>query len=300
MRRFLLALALSLAAFSQPIAAQSAAMKPFEFNMDRVTVKGFNGKFDTYFIPSYDLVVSVKGSVWAQKGGAQAHGKFFVDGLEKPMLHELATKLQDDLVARIKAAGYTVLTYADLKDHPDVVKRGLDQDDEKWGLPIRHGTPLTYVIAAPSDAQQFNNPIQGAGWPWRGIAKEKQLVAMVPELTFSVPQMWGETRAGYSSNKAGINTDPAMVLESAFVKGMDGKGGGPYIFAQRHGTRLAAEAAGTITQLREDKTSFSKEWQRTSGDWSLTIDPAAFSDGVLRVGFALNALIVAEVVKAHK
>lgn len=295
-----LALALSLVTLAHPLVAQSAAMQPFELNMDRVTVKGFNGNFNTYFVPSYDLIITVKGSVWAQKGGAQAHGKFFVDGLDKPFLHELATKLQDDLIKRIRAAGYTALSYADLKDHPDVVGRGLDKEDEKWGLPIRHGSPLTYVIAAPSDAQQFNNPIQGAGWPWRGIAKEKNLVAIVPEMTFSLPQMWGVTRAGYSTNKAGISTDPAMVFEGAFLKGVDPKGGGPYIFVQRHGTRLASENAGTITQLSEDKTSFSKEWQRTSGDFSMTLDPVAFTDGVLRVGFALNAMIVAEIVKAHK
>lgn len=304
MRHFVLVLSLVvLAPGTRPVAAQSAAMKPFELNMDRVKVNGFGGNVGgvtSYFVPSYDLVISVKGSVWAQKGGAQAHGKFFVDGLDKPLLHELATKLQDDLVAKIRAAGYTALTYNDLKDHPDVIKRGLDQDDEKWGLPIRHGSPLTYVIAAPSDAQQFNNPIQGAAWPWRGIAKEKQLVAIVPELTFSVPQMWGVTRAGYSTNKAGIATDPAMIFEGAFVKGVDPKGGMPSIISQRHGQRLAAESTGTIKQLTEDKTSFSKEWQRTSGDFSMSLDPVAFSDGILRVGFAMNTLIVESVVKAHK
>jgi hypothetical protein len=297
MRR--LALALSFVALAHPLAAQSAAMKPFELNMDRVKSSDW-GKQTTYFVPSYDLIISVHGSVWAQKGGAQAHGKFFVDGLDKAMLHQLASKLESDLVTKIRGAGYTVLTYADLKDHPDVAKRGLDKDDEKWGLPIRWGQPLTYVIAAPTDAQQFNNPIQGAAWPWKGIAKEKDLVAVSPEITFSVPQMWGETRAGYSSNSAGINTDPAMIFEGAMVRGINPKGGMPFIQVQRHGQRLAAEKAGTIEKLNEDKTSFSKEWKRTSGDFSMTIDPVAFSDGILRVGLAMNDLIVKEIVKAHK
>jgi hypothetical protein len=304
MRRLSTALVItSLFASATAATAQSAAMKPFELNMDRVSTKKFGGSLGdskTYFVPTYDLLVSVHGSVWSQKGGAQAHGKFFVDGLTKPLMHSLATKLQNDLVSRMRAAGFTVLTYDDMKGDPDVAKRGLDADEDKWGFPVRNIAPLSYIIAAPSEAQQFNNPIQGPAWPWRGIAKAKDLVAVSPELHFSVPQMWGQTREGFTTKEAGIATDPAMIFEGGTIFSITRKGGGETILIQRHGTRLASENAGTITKLSEDKTSFSAAWKRVSGDYSMTIDPVAFEDGVMRVGLAVNAMIVEKMVQAHK
>lgn len=304
MRTFMVGLVLMTTVWhTSPVGAQSSAMKPFDLNMDRVKVNTFGGKLGdsrTYFVPSYNLVVSVHGSVWAQKGGAQAHGKFFVEGLTQPLMHELATKLQDDLVTRMRAAGYTVLTYDDLKNEADVVGRGRDKVNEKWGFPIRHGTPLTYIIAAPSEEQQFNNPGVGAAWPFRGIAKQKNLMVLSPEITFTVPQMYGQTRAGYSSNSAGIATDPAMMLQGAWIAAVNGKGGTVNIMVQQHGMRLAADSTGIIKQLSEQTYEFSKEWQRTSGDFSMTLDPVAFTDGIMRVGLAINAMIISELAKAHK
>ncbi|MEP6590455.1 MAG: hypothetical protein ABJC19_04650 [Gemmatimonadota bacterium] len=283
--------------------AQSNDMAAFELNMDRVSVKKFGGSLGdskTYFVPTYDLLVSVHGSVWAKKGGAQAHGKFFVDGVTPELMHSLATRLQDDLVTGMRAAGYTVLTFEEMKGEPDVTKRGLDTDEEKWGFPVRGIAPLSYVIAAPSPAQQFNNPIQGPVWPWRGIAKAKDLVAVSPELRFSLPQMWGETRAGVTTNQAGIAVDPAMVFEGGTIYSITRKGGGETILIQRHGERLAAENAGRITQLREDKTSFSSTWKRTSGDYAMVVDPVAFENGIMRVGKAVNTMLLNKLERAHK
>lgn len=303
MRQFVLVLALVLTTLGvRTGAAQSATMKPFELNLDRVKVNTFGGKLSdsrTYFVPTYSLVVSVYGSVWAGKGGAQAHGKFFVDGLDKPLMQGLAVKLQNDLVTRMRAAGYTVLTFEDVKDTPDVVGRSLDKDNEKWGFPVRKITPLTYIVAAPSDAQQFNNPGVGAAWPFRGIAKEKQLLVLSPELRFTVPQMWGVTRAGYASTSAGISTDPAMIFEGAWIAAVNAKGGTVNIMVDRHGMRLASEVTGTIKQLSEVKYNLSDEWKRTSGDFSMTIDPVAFTDGIMRVGLAVNTMVLSELAKAH-
>lgn len=303
MRRAIIALVFIVAGHANTVRAQSPAMKPFELNMERVKITKFGGKFSdskTYFVPSYVLNVSVRGSVWASKGGAQAHGKFFVDGLEPPLMHGLAAKLQADLITRMRAAGYTVLTFEDLKSEPDVVGRSRDKIDEKAGLPVRHGTPLSYVIAAPTEEQQFNNGGQGAAWPFRGIAKEKGLMVLAPEITFTVPQMWGVTRAGYASNSAGISTDPAMMLEGAWIAAVNGKGGTISILIEKHGMRLATEVTGTIKQLSEESYNFSADWKRTSGDFSMTLDQVAFGDGVMRVGLAINAMIVAELDKAHK
>ena len=117
MRTFMVGLVLMTTVWhTSPVGAQSSAMKPFDLNMDRVKVNTFGGKLGdsrTYFVPSYNLVVSVHGSVWAQKGGAQAHGKFFVEGLTQPLMHALATKLQDDLVTQMLPAAESALRTAE-------------------------------------------------------------------------------------------------------------------------------------------------------------------------------------------
>jgi hypothetical protein len=285
--------------------AQSPAMKPFEINMDRVKVTSFGGNLGssrTYLIPSVNLVVSAMGSVWAKSGGAKAHGKYYVDGLKKELLQELAAKVQDDLVTRMRAAGYTVLTYDDVKSDPTVASQGRNTADARFGLPTTGGLgmPVTFVVATPTDAQAFDAPIQGSAWPFRGLAKAKDLIVLVPEIRYTVPQMFGETESGYKRDSAGIATDPAMILEGVTVSAVNAKGGQPGIQIQRHGKRLAADVAGTIRKVSEDKTTVSGSWETASGDYVMTLDPTAFSDGILRVGYAVNGLIVAEAVKAHR
>jgi hypothetical protein len=284
--------------------AQSAAMKPWELNMERVKVSRFGGSLgssNTILVPAVNLLVTSHGSVWSKKGGAQAHGKFYVEGLSKELLQELAGKMQSDLVARLRAAGKTVLTYDDVKDDSLFTGQPRLKADAKWGLPIKGGwgAPLTFLIAAPTDAQEFDNPIQGPTWWMRGMAKDKKLIVVVPEITFTVPQMFSETESGYKRDQAGIATDPAMIMEGAMVYTMDAKGTAN-IQIQRHGKRVAAEVTGTIVKANEDRTTFSEAWQRTSGDFVMTLDQTAFVDGVLRVAYAINGLIVSEMAKAGR
>lgn len=284
--------------------AQSAAMKPFELNMDRVKVSRFGGSLsssNTFLVPTVNLLVTSHGSVWAQKGGAQAHGKFYVEGLSRELMQELAAKIQDDLVTKLRSAGKTVLTYDDVKDDPVVAGQQRLKADAKWGLPIKGGwgQPLTFLIGTPSDAQAFDPPIQGPVWAFRSLAKDKGLIVLVPEINLTVPQMFGETESGYKRDKAGIATDPAMVLEGAMIWGLDAKGSAN-IQVQRHGKRFASEVTGTIVKASEDKTNFSDAWRRTSSDFVMTLDQTAFVDGVLRVAYSLNTMTVGEIGKAKK
>src|SRR3954451_14324597 len=118
--------------------AQSPAMKPFEINMDRVRASSFGGNFGTtttYLIPTLRLRASVAGSVWAQKGGAKSHGKYLVSGADHDVMQGLAKTLQDDLITKMRAAGYTVLTYDDIKSDPDVSSLSADKIDSRYGLP---------------------------------------------------------------------------------------------------------------------------------------------------------------------
>jgi hypothetical protein len=299
MRRLALCVSLALTVSA---AAQSPAMKPFELNMDRVKVTTFGGNFaqtKTYLIPTYTIQVSALGSVWAKAGRTKAHAKYYVSGLDKALLQGLSQKLQDDLVAKMRAAGHTVLTYEEMKGEPDVAGHGRLKADERYGLPTGGGLgmPVTFVIANPTDSQAFETPIQGPAWWLRGISKAKDLTVIAPQLTFTTPQMFGESSSNSYRDSAGISTDPRMIFEGAQIYGLNPKGGQPAIQVQQHGKRTAAEVAGTITRASEDRTTVSHVFETTSDDYIMKLDQTAFSDGILRVGFAVNDMIVAEIKK---
>lgn len=286
------------------VAAQSPAMKPFEVNMDRVKVSAFGGNFattTTYLVPTVNLQVSVQGSVWAKSNRTKAHAKYFVEGTSKAMLQGLAKKLQDDFVTKLRGAGYTVLTYDDVKGEPDVASQGRNTADTRYGVPTTGGLgmPVTFVLANPSDEQSFTSPIQGPAWWLRDVAKAKNLTVIVPELTFSTPQMFGQSASTEHMDSAGISTDPSMIFEGAKFIGVNPKGGGPAMQIQQHGKRKAAESAGTIVRVSEDKTHVAHVFETSSEDYVMNLDEAAFTDGILRVGFAVNDVMVKELVKEH-
>lgn len=112
--------------------------------------------------------------------------------------------------------------------------------------------------------------------------------------------MWGETDSGYKRDSAGIAVNTVMLLHGAAIHVTNPQNRFMNISTQTHGKRTASDMTGTITLMSEDKSEFSKAWQRNSSDWVKMIDPAAFSDGVRRVGGAINAMIADQVKKVRK
>jgi hypothetical protein len=282
-------------------------MQPFELNMTRVAVTDAKGLASpVYFVPGINLQISCEGDITSQNksGGANAvaRGRYVVQGLDKAFVQELSRKIQDDLVTKLRATGATVLTYDDLKDHPVVAGQGRKSPDEKWGLPTAKGFgAITFMTAAPTDAQAFEHGMSAsAAWWMRSLAKEKGLVGILPDFSFRVPQMWGAKESGYSSASASVSVNPVMIFQGAQIYAINPKGGAPAILIQEHGARHAAEVTGTIRKMNEDTTNFSKSWGRTKSDYLFTLDPQAFSDGVLRVAYAVNTMIADQVKKVRK
>lgn len=297
-------LALSVLALSTSPAR--AEITPFELNMDRVKIVDPKGlAAPTYFVPSANLVISCSGSVWAQSkaGGsnAKAHGKFFVNGLDKTFLQGLARKAQDDLVAKLRATGATVYTYDDLKAEPIIAGRGRLSPDAKWGFPTWTQSPLTFLRVTPTDEQEFERGLAASPAFWlHSLAKEKKLIVLLPEITFTVPQMWGEVEAGYKRDSAGIAVNSTMLLHGGMVYVDNPQGSFTGIQIQTHGKRPASEVTGTIKKMSEDTTSFSAAWKQSSSDWVMTLDPQAFADGILRVSYAINDMTVEQIKKVRK
>jgi hypothetical protein len=271
--------------------------------MDRVKIVGGGhlGDSKIYIVPTVNLYISMHGSVWSKKGGASAHGVYSVDGLEKAHVQELSKKINEDLESKLRAAGMTVMTYAEVKDHESVAGRGRLKLDKDWGLPTRKGALRTvdFLHVSPSDEQAFDDPIQGPVWSFRGLARDKKAVVLVPEIWYTVPQMYGETSSSYSQSKAGVTLNPNMKLFYSMISAWVGNSG-TTITVQEHGTRIAAEKTGTITEDSEEKTTFNSAWKHSKGDYTMKLDVPVFDAGVLRVGYAINDMIVAQVRKENK
>lgn len=283
-----------------PLAAQN--IPPFDINEDRIRESGSGrlGDSKTYFIPTYYVLLSVHGSVWAQAGGAQAKGRFFVDGLTKSFVQDLSKKAYDDLVTKLRGAGFTVVTFDDLKNDPAITERDKMKPDDTWTLPTKKApSGHTFVVGTPTDDMALGYGLTGPGWSHRGAAKDKDFVVLIPELWMTTPFMRAKTEKGYV-DKASIEVEPSMKLYSFNLYGINPKQAGFYIIVQEHGMRLASEKVGTIEKLSETKTDFSSEWKRTSGDFSLAVDQAAFATAVLRVAYASNDLTVERAKKAQK
>lgn len=63
---------------------------------------------------------------------------------------------------------------------------------------------------------------------------------------------------------------------------------------------LMPEITFIVPQKSKDRTLFSSSWGRSSSDWVMMLDPQAFSDGILRVGYAINDMTGAQVKKVRK
>ena len=273
-------------------AAPAAEPPPFEINMDRVEVnhKGTFADSKTYFIPTIYLRIAAKTTTSVRNKSASAKMRVFTEGLDKAMLQSLAKKIYDDLVAKVRAAGYTVLTYDDLK--ADLVAVDRMKPNPKFGFPTKFfalGSPVDYAIVAPSDEQTID---WGSAWPitpYQSIAKGKNVVVLVPEVYFSLPEIWATKESNSMFDKAGVNFAPTMKLFISRVWGLPPSLGGCYILVQAHDKRYAAEVAGSMRKVAVQNDKYG-DWSQAVGDYDFVLDPAAFSTGILRVGYALNDL----------
>lgn len=281
------------------VTARAEEAPPFNINMDRVEFshKGYFGDSKTYFIPTVYLRVMARTQTSIQsKGssGASAKAKIFIDGLDKKLFQGLAQKVYDDLVAKTRAAGYTVLTYDDLKTELAGMERM--KANEKYGFPTKlfdGASGIDYAIVTPSDEQAFDYGITGVMYRYRDIAKKKGAVVLLPDIYFSITEVAGKTDSDIWGKSASLAVLPPMRLQSAIVYANEGA-----IYIKEHGKRLAAEVAGTVKKVSEEGFDYAG-WARSTADYTFTLDPAAVSSGILRVGYAVNDLTVKIIKDEH-
>jgi hypothetical protein len=261
-------------------------------------------------------VSAVKQSGMFQSGNAtaRASANYKVNGIDKAFAQGLAQKAYDDFVAKLRAAGYTVLTYADIKDRDYIKTAQREKGDSTLGLPAKSEQGNTYVIAAPSDEQHFKTAIAW-GMFAEFVQAAKPVITdatiIIPQYTIVAPQVWGESSRGYSSVSAEVKTGSGMNLLNASANWM-GKPksrvmrGAPGVQTKQQVINIT-EKAGTLQQTADttpqaanalsgvlSMLSGSGNIQRTSSELAFTIDRDAYTSGAMNGIGRFNA----EVAKA--
>ncbi len=295
MRRLFITLGLAI------LTSSAARGQDLVFKEDAIDLKESAVLHDskTFIIPYYTVLASANGGMWITGGSAKLHAKFFVLGIDKASMQELSAKLHADLVSKVRAAGFTVLTYDDVKDH-NVMKgadrRTPDKDPKYDGMNTTkdRGGDANYVIATFSDESNIKPALQGAHWGLRGIAKDKDAVLMVPEVWYEIPIAVGKGEAGYTEDKAEITVLPGMKLHRANALFINQKARGGTV-QTRYNVKVS-DNVGTVAKGVMDDFSFG-EFKRGSQDWTITLDKEKFKVGVLRGGLAFNDALVEQIKK---
>lgn len=202
-----------------------SGLMPVRVNVVNPEDLGDYGK--TVVVPTVYLKLLTEGSVFVAKQGGlfggnnsvKAKAAHKVVGLDKALARSLAKQAHDDFVARLRAVGYTVLTYDDIKDRDYVQAAERDAGDATWGLPTEKSADGrdVFVVAAPSDAQQFKIGFTGPFSVFTQYGKPKftDATVIIPQYTIVAPQFWGEKGGGIGSISATVNTAPGMNLQTA-------------------------------------------------------------------------------------
>lgn len=321
----------ALPALAQDVAAEataSATAAPLSMAVNVGYVEDMASYGKVVVVPTAYVKLLVDGSVFVAKQGSafsalgggstnsvKSKANYKVAGIDKAFAQGLARQAYDDFVTKLRGAGYTVLTYDDIKGRDFVASAARDTGDAEWGMPTEKvvGARDTYVVAAPSDEMAFKVGFTGVFAEFIKFGKPKftDAAVVIPTYTINAPQAWGETGSGFNRIEASTSVVPGMNLQGATSHWMGAPkvrmGGGnlPGVVTKAPVLNLT-ENAGTLS--KEDTTSgtanaVSKTLSLLAGggsitgnsaNYTLTIEPTAYTAGALRGITSFNA----EVAKA--
>ena len=283
----------------------------------------------TVVVPTAYVKFLAEGSIFKAKqssgllsmgGGSgnsvKAKARYKVAGLDKALAQEIAKRAYDDFVARLRAAGYTVLTYDDIKTRDFVQSADRARADDDWGLPTESavGSRDTYLVATPTDEMAFKIGFTGPFSAFISMGKPKftDATVIIPSYVINAPQSSAESSSGFNRISVDINVAPGMNLQYASAIWM-GKpqvrmGGG-----NAAGVVTAApvinitEKAGELVKASDTTPTAANALSKTlsmlggggsisssSGDYVLQVDREAYINGAMRGIGGFNA----EVAKA--
>lgn len=303
MRKVSLTIALVLWASS--LGAQAPRPIPdLEDNALKVAHGGLVADGQAILVPTAIMHFSIGGSMWVQakSGGAnaQGHAVYVTHGLERKALQDISQKIVDDLVARLRAAGYTVKTWEDVKNDPEIAKWELNADDKDVGMPTDGNGDQTFVTVGPTDAQMIKYGITGLHWKFRGIAKSQNVSILIPEYWFNSPQINMDKEKGYKRSSVSIDAEPSLRMAPAIAWLLNPKGGGGAIQLNGLGyVNFMTDSVGVVTMAKTDKTDLGFMKKMKVG-YEMTVDPKLYAAGAIHEGMVFNQAIARVAAKEKK
>lgn len=318
-----IALCTALEAQAQTASGTPAVTSGISLKLDVINPEDLLDSNRTLVIPTLYLSVLTDGRIAASKGSgvfstsnnvAKASANYKVAGLTKAFVQQLAQAAYDDLVGQLRQAGYTVLTYADVKDRDFLKSAARETSAGPMGLPVKSEGGNNFVLAAPSDEQLFKSGFAGGDlseFQSGGKSRFTDATLIFPVYTFVSPQAWGEGSSGYKSVSAEVNVAEGMNMVSARATWM----GQPKVrmmtgipgVATKQQALNTTEKAGTLTMVADTTPQAANALSQVlnllggggaikskSSDWQFAIDQDAYRAGVLNGVHAFNA----EVAKA--
>lgn len=105
-------------------------------------------------------------------------------------IRELTTRLQDDLVAQLKSAGWEVMTYAQIKDNAVWAKLPRVDPDRRFGVPFEQsnigGNQRRYLVVTPANAPVIAAGATGPAWAMKDLVAELNATVLVATYTIDV------------------------------------------------------------------------------------------------------------------
>ena len=294
-------------AAAREIDAETLAGKrviPLPVTVEAINPEDLLSSGKTLVIPTAYVTVVTDGRVSASKQAgafqqgnatARAAANFTVQGIDKAYAQSLAKAALDNLVGQLRAAGYTVLTYADVKDR-DVFRNAAREAGPK----ANSDGGLNTLTFAPSDEQLFQSGFNGglfSEFISGGKTRIGDATLIIPQYSFHAPQAWAEGSRGYNSVSATTNVVHGMNMASARVtwlgqpvsrmmRGIPGVATTkPVINVSEkvgnlsQGTDASPTAANSLSSVLSNFGS--GNIQRTITNYEMTIDREAFAAGVM-------------------
>src|SRR5207253_10244027 len=108
----------------------------------------------------------------------------------KAELQQLAGRIETDIVGQLRAAGFTVLTYDDVKQ--DVAGRARMAANTRYGMPTHDSRAfpgMDFVVATPADEQTLDYGLSGPHANYFDAAKRTGATLLLPEIYLTMPQL---------------------------------------------------------------------------------------------------------------
>ncbi len=250
---------------------------------------------DTLVVPTSYLRLTVDGAASAvsdkntfssDTSNARVTLKYKINGVDKALAQEIAKAAYEDFVAKLRAAGYKVLTYDDIKDQITGLARY--SKDEAYGLPVDAGqlvvTPTDEMAIKPGMGGNIVSPYQHFG---KSTLKEGTL--LIPTFIISSPLARSET----SSSNAKLTLFPSMALTSGYVAFMTH--GGAWGNAKlKKAVFGLSDNVGTIAKTADTSPTVANALTKTfaafgvggtnrkSATYTMTVDRAAYRDAAVK------------------